>query len=117
MKLTNEQKMYHDVVQKAWEDADFKKELTTNPLEAIEKLTGIKLNIPEGKKIVVRDQTSESVVYINIPAEQKMDDVELNEEQLETVAGGMDITPIALPWPIFPPGGCFPTLPINPIQY
>jgi len=89
MEFTKEQKLYQEVVQKAWEDADFKARLIANPVEAIEKLTGQKLNIPEGKTFVVRDQTEESTVYINIPAKQEMVDVELNEEQLEAVAGGV----------------------------
>ncbi len=90
MEFTQEQKTYAEIVQKAWEDADFKKELVSNPVETIEKLTGKKLNLPEGKKIIVRDQTDESSVYINIPAKAYHDDVELNESQLEMVAGGME---------------------------
>ncbi len=38
--------------------------------------------------MVVRDQTDESTVYINIPANADIDDIELNEEQLEAAAGG-----------------------------
>lgn len=68
MEFTQEQKLYAEIVQKAWEDTAFKAELVVNPVAAIEKLTGKKLNLPEGKTIVVRDQTDESVVYINIPA-------------------------------------------------
>jgi hypothetical protein len=49
------------------------------------------MNIPTGKTLVVRDQTDESTVYINIPANINLEDVELNEEQLEAVAGGRDI--------------------------
>lgn len=113
MEFTQEQKLYQEVIQRAWEDAKFKKELTENPLDAIEKLTGIRLNLPEGKTIVVRDQTDESTVYINIPAKQKMEDVELNEEQLEAVAGGINIYPIDIIYnPPFPPDGRFPTDPI-----
>ena len=94
------------MVQEAWEDTVFKNELIANPVIAIEKLTGQKLNIPKGKTLVVRDQTEEATVYINIPASQKMDDVELNEEQLEAVAGGI----VGL-------GGCTgPFLPINPFD-
>ncbi len=63
-----------------------------NPAEAIEKLTGQKLNLPQGKTLVVRDQTDETTVYINIPAKPNIEDVELNEDQLEAVAGG-DIYP------------------------
>ncbi len=87
MEFTQEQKLYAEIVQKAWEDAEFKKELMANPSEAIEKLTGKKINLPEGKTLVVRDQTDDSNVYINIPAKPKMD-MELDENQLEMVAGG-----------------------------
>jgi hypothetical protein len=36
----------------------------------------------------VRDQTSAETLYINIPGKADVEDVELNEEQLEAVAGG-----------------------------
>jgi hypothetical protein len=88
MEFSQEQKMYAEIVQKAWDDTDFKKELTVNPVVAIEKLIGRKMNLPAGKTLVVRDQMDESTVYINIPARPKVD-VELNEEQLELVAGGV----------------------------
>jgi len=90
MKLTKEQKLFQTVVQKAWEDSAFKTALMADPINAIENLTGKRINVPEGKTLVVRDQTDESVVYINIPAQQSMDDVELTEEQLEIIAGGGD---------------------------
>jgi hypothetical protein len=78
MEFSQEQKMYAEIVQKAWDDTDFKKELTVNPVVAIEKLIGRKMNLPAGKTLVVRDQMDESTVYINIPARPKVD-VELNE--------------------------------------
>ncbi len=90
MKLTKEQKLFQTIVQKAWEDTEFKTALIENPLKAIEKLTGKRLDIPKGKTLVARDQTDQSTVYINIPAQQTMDDVELTEEQLEIVAGGVN---------------------------
>lgn len=89
MEFTQEQKTYAEIVQKAWEDKQFKDELVNSPIEAIEKFTGKKINIPADKKIVVRDQTDESVFYINIPAKPS-DDIELNDDQLEMVAGGME---------------------------
>ena len=92
MEFSQEQKLYTEIVQKAWENADFKKELLANPMEAIEKLTGRKLDLPIGKKLVVQDQTDESSVYLIIPSELNLEDVELNEEQLEIVAGGGGLT-------------------------
>ncbi|GAB3224869.1 NHLP leader peptide family RiPP precursor [Spirosoma arcticum] len=88
MEFTQEQKLYAEILQKAWEDAQFKSELVTNPAEAIEKLTGKKLNLPQGKTLVVRDQTDERTVYINLPAKPNTEDVELKEKELEAVAGG-----------------------------
>jgi hypothetical protein len=88
MVFTQEQKLYEEIVQKAWEDSNFKQELMTSPVTTIEKFTGKKLNLPEGKTIVVSDQTDDSAVYINIPAMTSIDNMELSEEQLEAVAGG-----------------------------
>ncbi|MCK8496021.1 NHLP leader peptide family RiPP precursor [Spirosoma sp. RP8] len=106
MEITQEQKLYGQIVQKAWEDATFKAELVANPLSAIEKLIGQKLNLPQGKTLLVRDQTDEGTVYINLPTKVNTEDVELNEEQLETVAGGSSLWPIIIgPWvptPTFP---------------
>jgi len=96
MEFTKEQKIFQTIVQKAWEDANFKQELIANPIKAIENLTGKRIKLPENKTIVVRDQTDETVVYINIPAEPNMEDMELNEEQLEIVAGGNGVTGIVL---------------------
>lgn len=103
MEFTPEQKLYAEIVQKAWESPKFKNELMTNPAEAIENFTGKKMNLPAGKTLVVQDQTDESMVYINIPASPNLDDVELNEEQLEVVAGGKGIKDV-LNW-------ILPTLP------
>lgn len=107
MEFTQEQKLYAEIVQKAWEDADFKKELIENPGATIEKFTGQKLNL-HGRKLAVRDQTDESAVYINIPAKVTVD-AELNEEQLEAVAGGRNIfdsvQPTILPITLNPLGG------------
>ena len=87
MEFTKEQKLYQQIVQKAWEDSVFKEKLVANPAAAIEELTGERLVIPEGKTLVGRDQTTENTVYLNIPTTPEVD-VELNEEELESVAGG-----------------------------
>nr|WP_294924927.1 NHLP leader peptide family RiPP precursor [uncultured Flavobacterium sp.] len=113
MEFTQEQKLYAQVVQKAWDDAAFKNELVADPVAAIEKFTGKKMNLPEGKTLVVRDQSDDSAIYINIPAVSKQPvDAELSEEQLEVVAGG-----------IIGPGGCIlpgpwiPTFPNDIVLY
>jgi len=102
MEFTQSQSVYAEIVQKAWEDPQFKSELMANPAEAIEKATGHKLNLPAGKTLVVRDQTNDSTVYINIPAKPNTEDVELNEDQLEAVAGGHGGGDPSSPPPYFP---------------
>jgi len=110
MEFTQEQKTYAEIVQKAWESPEFKNELVANPVATIETLTGNKLNLPADKTLVVRDKTDDSTVYINIPAQPKnIADVELNEEQLELVAGGV--------WEGIDGGGCTTGGPFsNPIE-
>lgn len=95
MELSKEQQRYQQIINEAWENESFKAELLADPVAAIEGLTGEKLNIPEGKTLVVRDQTAEDTVYINIPA-APADDVELDEAQLEAVAGGVVVPTIDL---------------------
>ena len=92
MELTNDQKILQSIVKKAWKDPDFKSNLTTNPVTTIEKFLGHPIQLPEGKSIAVVDQTNSSIIFINIPAEPNMDDLELNEEQLDVISGG-EITP------------------------
>ncbi len=108
MEFTAEQKLYADIVQKAWEDANFKKALVENPVATIESFTGQKLNLPAGKTLVVRDQTDETTVYINIPAQPEMNDVELDDDQLDAAAGGIQLPYIKFPFPLGP-GPTIPT--------
>lgn len=85
MNLT-EQEFTVQLLQKAQQDAEFKQRLIANPVAALEDFTGKELTLPEGKTLVVRDQTDESTVYFNIPPNPN--DMELTDEQLEVVAGG-----------------------------
>ncbi len=82
------QEIIQTVISKAWEDSNFRKELIADPVTAIEKLSGIKIVLPEGKTLVIADQTDKSKVYLTIPAEPEMENMELTEEQLESIAGG-----------------------------
>lgn len=94
MELTNDQKILDAIVKKAWEDPTFKNDLITRPVTTIESFLRHPIHLPEGKKIAFVDQTDSSTIFINIPAEVNMEDVELNEEQLDIVSGGDgDITP------------------------
>ncbi|WP_281638433.1 hypothetical protein [Flavobacterium marginilacus] len=94
MELTNDQKILDVLVKKAWKDPTFKNDLITRPVATIENFLGRPIHLPEGKSITFVDQTDSSTIFINIPAEINMEDVELSEEQLDTVSGGDgDITP------------------------
>lgn len=99
----NEKEVLRTVLDKARKDPAFKQELISAPVEAIKKVTGVEVTVPEGRTLVVEDQTDPSVIFINIPPRKNTDDVELTEDQLELVAGGGDIR---IP-PIFDPGPIF----------
>lgn len=88
MDLAQGQKVYGEIVQKAWDDNQFKNNLISNPIETIENFTGNKVNLTNGQTLVVKDQTDESIVYLNIPRKVDIDELELTDEQLEVVAGG-----------------------------
>jgi len=88
MNIAKGKALMQQIIQKSWEDKAFKQELIANTIHTIEELTGKRINLPEGKILVVNDQTDQSIVYLNIPAKFNLDDYELNEEQLEAVAGG-----------------------------
>lgn len=93
MKYTKEQQekgaeLLKALVEKAWESASFKDQLVKNPEAAIQEFTNNKFTMPEKKRLVVEDQTNESIIYLNIPAQLNLDEFELSDEQLEIVAGG-----------------------------
>ncbi len=88
MEFTKEQEVFQQVVTEAWDNPAFKEQLMEDPKGAIESLTGAEINLPEGKTIVVNDQSTEGVVYINIPTQIDTDDMELTEDQLEIISGG-----------------------------
>ena len=90
MNITQGQKLYEEIVQKAWDDAQFKNNLMANPAETIEKFTGNKFSVPAGQTLVIKDQTDESIIYLNIPRKVDISELELTDEQLEMVAGGTD---------------------------
>ncbi len=76
------------IISKAWEDESFRNELVVNPIPTIENYTGAKVVLPEGKELIVLDQTDKKKVFVNIPSEPDFDNMELTENQLEIIAGG-----------------------------
>lgn len=91
MKQNKEQEILQKVISKAWSDTSFKKRLIEHPVEVIEELTGSKINLPDGKILVINDQTDDKFIHVNIPPEPIIDEMELSEEQLETIAGGKHV--------------------------
>jgi hypothetical protein len=81
------QKAIQTVVNKAWDDPKFLADLVASPKAAIAASTGVK--IPDDVDIVVFNQTDAKKVYINIPPKPDFDNMELSDEQLEQVAGGV----------------------------
>ncbi len=79
------------LAQKAWESSTFKEQLIKNPVATIEQVTGKNVTMLVNKRIVVEDQTDESLIYFNIPAKPNFDDLVLTEEQLETISGGTSL--------------------------
>lgn len=90
-KVTKDQKgqeFISKVITEAWENETFKKDLINNPKATLEQFLGQSFDLD--KKIKVVDQTDSNYVYINIPAEPELEDVELSEDQLDLVSGGAD---------------------------
>lgn len=93
MSSTNDQQILQAIVKKAWTDPAFKQNLIEQPVSTIESFLGHPLNIPQGKNLSIVDQSDASTIFINIPAEQDTEDMELNEEQLDIVSGGLEGDP------------------------
>ncbi len=83
------QEVYNQVISKCWEDESFKQALIADPVATIERFTGRQVSLPEGTQLVVNDQTDARFAHINIPPQPNMEDVELTEDQLDVVAGGV----------------------------
>jgi hypothetical protein len=92
------------LVQKSWEDLNFKDQLIKNPITTIEKITGKVAHLNSYKRIVVEDQTNTSFVYLNIPTRINLDDMALTEQDLELIAGG--VTPYVA-WCVIGFVGCW----------
>ncbi len=94
MQLTEQQQqdgqqVLDRLISKCWGDQSFRKEVVASPQATIENFIGKPLNLPKGKELVVNDQTDDRYVYINIPSERNLEDIELTDEQLEAISGGL----------------------------
>lgn len=83
-----EQKNWEIIFEKCREDAAFKQALVANPVQVLEEITGDKLDL-HGFEYVITDKSDATKIYIDIPTDTE--NVELTDEQLELVAGGLCI--------------------------
>ncbi|UZO82166.1 hypothetical protein NBT05_06750 [Aquimarina sp. ERC-38] len=94
MKYSKAQKVLEATLREAWTNPSFKENLIANPIPEIEKLTGEKINVPVGKMLVVIDQTDTNTIYLILPPQPDFEDIELDEAQLEIIAGGGGVEPV-----------------------
>ena len=78
------EEMRRHLIEKAVENAAFRQELVSDPKGVIREEFGIE--VPENIEIRVHEN-SRNVVHLALPA-----DIELEEEQLERIAGGTDMS-------------------------
>jgi hypothetical protein len=81
------------IVARAWTDDDFRQKFVADPKGQFEAHLGTKL--PEPLKITVHEETPDSLHFV-IPVKPKGDLAELSDEDLEKVAGGVDVLGTAL---------------------
>lgn len=94
--IQESQDLYQMIVAEYRKNDHFKDELENNPVQAIERATGKKCVMHADTKIVVEDQSDESIVYLNIPRKVDLENFELTDEQLEMVAGGIAVVTLSV---------------------
>ena len=85
--MNQRQQLEQKLIEKAMKDESFRKQLIENPGAAIEALLEVKIPETITIKVLEEDPTTVYLVLPNIPT---MDtEMELNEAELESVAGGI----------------------------
>jgi len=75
------------LIEKAWKDPEFRREIVKDPKRMLEKQTGQKL--PDAIKIYVHEEDASTLHFSIPPAPSNLN--ELSDEDLGKVAGGTDI--------------------------
>jgi hypothetical protein len=76
------------IVARAWSDDDFKAKFLADPKAMFEEHLGTKL--PETLTMTAHEETADAIHFV-IPAKPQIDLDELSDEDLERVAGGVDV--------------------------
>ena len=77
------------ITAKAWKEESFKQELLTNPKSIFEQEFGVQLPAEINVQVIEENPTS---LHFVIPMRPQVPGHELNEEELETIAGGRSVT-------------------------
>jgi hypothetical protein len=77
------------IIAKAWKDEAYKQELLTNPKAAIEREFGVEF--PADVNVQVLEENSTSLHFV-LPMSPVAIAKELSEEQLEAIAGGVNVS-------------------------
>jgi hypothetical protein len=80
------QEIEAQIIAKVWRDEAYKQELLNNPKAVIERELGRPLNNPNANLQILEENVNQ--FYFVLPMKPNLSEVELNEEQLESVAGG-----------------------------
>jgi hypothetical protein len=75
------------LIEKCWKDAEFKRQVISDPKGMLERHTGQKL--PAQVKIFVHEEDANTLHFAIPPAPTNLS--ELSDEDLEKVAGGTDV--------------------------
>lgn len=81
------QEMESLIVQRAWKDDAFRHEFVSDPKGTIEKYSGQKL--PADLRVVALAEDDKTIHFVIPPKPANVD--ELSDEDLEKVAGGLDV--------------------------
>jgi hypothetical protein len=73
------------IIAKAWKDEAYKQELLTNPKAVIER--EFEIQLPEEVSIQIREENPTSLYFV-LPILPDVPGYELNEAELEAIAGG-----------------------------
>ena len=87
------QEKWNTIFDECNKNEKFRNAFITNPQQTLEKVLGEPLKIGQFK-LLVNDQAESSTIYINLPP--SLDNLELTEEELETVAGGYTDTNVCV---------------------